>query len=158
MLKTIQTIEKEYTFDTFNANIAIEIGNRLVERAKKEKLPIVIDIATPSLTYYHVALEGATANNERFIARKKETVMRFFHSTWWVSYKVNHQSSSMHEKYGTNDRDFSILYGGWPILVSHLGVIGSICVSGLTQEEDNQLIMDALNEYFSLNHSMNQKD
>ncbi len=42
MLKTIQTIEKEYTFDTFNADVAFEIGNRLFERAKKKNYQLLL--------------------------------------------------------------------------------------------------------------------
>lgn len=156
MLNKIASIEQAYSFQTFNADIAIEIGMIFLNIAKRDNLPIVVDISSHDLIYFHFANQGATANNERFIQRKTNTVMRFFHSTWWVSYKVNHDAQSMHEKYGTNNEDFTHLFGGWPIIVKGLGVIGSICVSGLTQEQDNQLIMDGLNQYFNLDYRMDQ--
>lgn len=156
MLSKIATIEQAYVFSTFDTNVAFTLGMFYLEKAKKDKLPIVVDISTNNLVYFHFANTGSTANNEVFIQRKKNTVMRFYHSTWWVSHKVKHDGQAMHEKYGTNNQDFSLLYGGWPIIVQGLGVIGSICVSGLTQEQDNQLIMDGLNNIFNLDYTMDQ--
>lgn len=154
MINKIAAVEQAYSFSTFDARVAFELGMFYLEQAKKRNLPIVVDISSHDLVYFHFANTGATANNERFIQRKANTVMRFYHSTWWVNHKVKHDVSSMHEKYGTNNEDFSILYGGWPILVEGLGVIGSICISGLTQEQDNQLIMDGLNHFFKLDYTM----
>jgi uncharacterized protein (UPF0303 family) len=156
MINKIATIEQAYSFLSFDAHIAFELGMFYLEQAKKNNLPIVVDISSNDLVYFHFANTGSTPNNERFIQRKSNTVMRFYHSTWWVNHKVNHDTNAMHEKYGTNNEDFSILYGGWPILVKGLGVIGSICISGLTQEQDNQLIMDGLNQYFNIDYKMDQ--
>lgn len=156
MLNKIATIEQAYTFSTFDANIAFKLGMFYLNQAQKDNLPIVVDISSNDLVFFHFANTGSTTNNEHFIQRKKNTVMRFYHSTWWVSHKVKHDVQAMHEKYGTNNQDFSLLYGGWPIIVQGLGVIGSICISGLTQEQDNQLIMDGLNQFFTLDYTMDQ--
>ena len=158
MLKHISKIESEFIFERFSFEIAHQIGDYLKARAIEAKLPIIIDISSPTMTYYHVANYGSTANNEGFIRRKGNSVLLFHHSTWWISYKVDHDSIAMHQKYGTNDEDYSILYGGWPIIVKDLGVIGSICMSGLSQEEDNQLIIDALNHIFNKQISTNPTD
>ncbi len=148
MLEEITKEEELFIFNRFDAAIAYKIGNFITKKASKENLPIIIDISTPLQTLYHFANIGSTTNNERFIERKRNTVMLFWHSTRWVSAKVNHDIVAMHQKYGTNDKDHTILHGGFPIHVKHQGVIGAICVSGLKQEEDHQLVLDGLNNYF----------
>ncbi len=148
MLEEITVLEKEYQFRKFDALVAFKMGNHLARKAIKENLPIIVDISTPFQTLYHFANIGSTANNERFIERKKNTVFLFWHSTLWVSHKVNHDTEAMHRKYGTNDEEYSILYGGFPIHVKSQGVVAAICVSGLTQEEDHELAMEAIKYYF----------
>jgi uncharacterized protein (UPF0303 family) len=37
--------------------------------------------------------------------------------------------------------------GGYPILIKNTGVVGSIAVSGLSGDEDHQIIVDALVEF-----------
>jgi|LSQX01.1.fsa_nt_gb uncharacterized protein (UPF0303 family) len=158
MLNHISKIESEFIFSSFSVSDAHDLGAILTKRAVDENLPIIIDISSPLITYYHFANVGSTSNNEAFIQRKRNTVLLFHHSTWWVNYKVENDTIAMHEKYGTNDEDYSILYGGWPIIVKDLGVVGSICISGLTQEADNQLIIDALNTKFKKNINPNLVD
>ncbi len=148
MLELCTQEEQNYLFDTFNATIAYELGTYLSKKAIELKLPIIVDISTPKQTLYHFAAFGSTTNNENFIRRKRNTVMLFCHSTRWVDAKVKSDVPAMHTKYGTNDADFSILQGGFPILVKDMGFVGSFCVSGLTEKEDHGLIIEALDNYF----------
>lgn len=147
MLKELTQLEQKYVFRAFNANTAFKLGNYLAKKAMREKLPIVIDISTPTKQYFHFAAEGSTANNENFIRRKRNVVFLFFHSTMWVDEKVKGDSTAMHQKYGTNDQDYSILHGGFPIMIRNQGVVAAFCVSGLTQEEDHALVIEALEWY-----------
>jgi uncharacterized protein (UPF0303 family) len=151
MLNEIKNEENQFIFRTFDALVAFEIGDFIAKKAMKENLPIIIDISTAFQTLYHFANIGSTANNERFIERKRNTVLLFWHSTRWVSQKVNNDVVAMHQKYGTNDNEYSILHGGFPINIQNQGVIGAICVSGLTQEEDHAIIIQGLKHYFSTN-------
>ena len=149
MLDEIKFEENRFMFRAFDSLAALKIGDFVTKKEMKENLPIIIDISTPFQTLYHFANIGSTANNERFIERKRNTVLLFWHSTRWVSQKVNNDVHAMHQKYGTNDNDNSILHGGFPINIENQGVIGAICVSGLTQEEDHALIIQGLEHYFS---------
>jgi uncharacterized protein (UPF0303 family) len=149
MIEEIKKEENQFIFSKFDALAAFKIGNFIAKKAIKENLPIIIDISTPFQTLYHFANIGSTANNERFIERKRNTVLLFWHSIRWVSQKVNNSVDAMHQKYGTNDKEHTILHGGFPIHIKKQGVIGAICISGLTQEEDHALIIEGLEYFFS---------
>ncbi len=77
MIHKIATIEQAYAFTTFDASIAFEPGMFYLNQAKINNLPIVVDISTHDLVYFHFANTGATTNNENFTQRKSNTVMRF---------------------------------------------------------------------------------
>ena len=136
--------EQSFVFTGFNANTALEIGNYLTKKANDLKLPIVIDVSSFQQCLYHFAALGSTANNEKFIRRKRNTVLLFSHSTKWVAGKVKNDVLAMHQRYATSDADYTILQGGFPIIVTAMGLVGSICVSGLTEQEDHNIIIDAL--------------
>ena len=49
-----------------------------------------------------------------------------------------------HTMYAVNPADYADAGGSFPIRVTGVGVIGTITVSGLSQEADHQLAVDAL--------------
>jgi uncharacterized protein (UPF0303 family) len=136
--------EQSFVFVGFNANTALEIGTYLTKKANDLKLPIVIDISSFQQCLYHFAAVGSTANNEKFIRRKRNTVFLFSHSTKWAAAKVKNDVQAMHQRYATTDADYTILQGGFPIIVTQMGLVGSICVSGLTEQEDHNIVVEAL--------------
>ena len=136
--------EQSFVFSGFNALTALEIGKFLTVKANDLKLPIIIDVSSFQQCLYHFAAVGSTSNNEKFIRRKRNTVFLFSHSTKWAAGKVKGDSNAMHQRYGTNDVDYTILQGGFPIIVSQMGLVGCICVSGLTEQEDHNIIIEAL--------------
>lgn len=136
--------EKGFVFAGFNALTALEIGNYLTKKANELKLPIVIDVSSFQQCLYHFSAVGSTANNEKFIRRKRNTVFLFSHSTKWAAAKVKGDVPAMHQRYATTDADYTILQGGFPIIVASMGLVGAICVSGLTEQEDHNIIVEAL--------------
>ncbi|MEI7667610.1 MAG: heme-binding protein [Erysipelotrichaceae bacterium] len=144
MLENIAQEEQKFIFNSFNANVAYKIGQVLSKKAIQQKLPIVIDISTAKQTLYHFAAFGSSANNENFIRRKRNTVFLFGHSTKWVAAKVKGDANAMHQRYATTDQDYSILEGGFPIFVKNMGLVAVACISGLTEQEDHALVVEAL--------------
>jgi uncharacterized protein (UPF0303 family) len=138
--------EKGFVFSGFNAITALEIGNYLTKKANDLKLPIVIDVSSFQQCLYHFSAVGSTANNEKFIRRKRNTVFLFSHSTKWAAGKVKGDVPAMHQRYATTDADYTILQGGFPIVVASIGLVGAICVSGLTEQEDHNIIIEALTD------------
>ena len=56
-------------------------------------------------------------------------------------------SGSSPESKRMPENEYACCGGGFPLTVKTIGVIGTICVSGLPHMEDHKLIVDALEEY-----------
>ncbi|MFW5807997.1 MAG: heme-binding protein, partial [Spirochaetota bacterium] len=51
------------------------------------------------------------------------------------------------EKYLLPESEYAPHGGSFPILLRNTGIIGTVTVSGLAQEEDHDLVVEALSEY-----------
>ena len=84
ILESLLQEEKEHQFESFNEDIAWEIGNRLVERAIREELPISIDITRGAHQLFHASRPGTSADNDEWVKRKVRLVYRFGHSSFYM--------------------------------------------------------------------------
>jgi uncharacterized protein (UPF0303 family) len=81
------------------------------------------------------------------VARKRKTVLRCGLSTWWMFNKTKGDEKALAERYslGNHVGEYRINGGGVPIRVrGGEGLVAVIVVSGLTQEEDHQVICEVL--------------
>jgi uncharacterized protein (UPF0303 family) len=67
----------ELQFDRFTAADALALGLRLVELGTARNLPIAIDIRRGDHMVFHVALDGATYDNDLWAAAKSRTALRY---------------------------------------------------------------------------------
>ena len=58
ILKNLLEEEAELQFDSFNEDTAWEIGSQFVARAKRENLPITIDITRAGQQLFHASRPG----------------------------------------------------------------------------------------------------
>ncbi len=91
--------EQELQFASFNEDTAWEIGCRLVERARKERLPIVIDILRGTHQLFHAALSGSTPDNDEWVKRKARAVVRFGHSSLYVGELLKSRNQTIEKSY-----------------------------------------------------------
>lgn len=91
--------------------------------------------------------------NDNWVSRKRNFVLRFGWSTW-----AGHNLFGMGDEeafkarfqLGEKAGDYAIHGGGFPIRVQGVeGPIGVIVVSGLTQEEDHQVIVECIQAFLS---------
>ncbi|HET9561307.1 MAG TPA: heme-binding protein, partial [Propionibacteriaceae bacterium] len=62
--------ETRFVFESFDHAAAWQLGTQMVERARSESLPVIIDIRRPGLVLFRSALAGTTAENEAWLDRK----------------------------------------------------------------------------------------
>jgi uncharacterized protein (UPF0303 family) len=143
-LQQIAQQEKLLVAPRFDADFGWQIGTHLHELAKARGLAIAIDVRTFGHAIFYSALAGATPDNADWVRRKSNTVAQFRCSSYAVGLRLAESASTLAEKFGLSNADYATHGGGFPLTVHGAGVIGSITVSGLSEREDHELIVEAL--------------
>jgi uncharacterized protein (UPF0303 family) len=136
--------EDELQFASFTNDDAWELGTALVEGARRQGAPVAIDISRNSHTLFHVALPGATPDNDSWIARKQRVVQRFGHSTLYMRQVFVERGTTFEEALGLDPQRYAAHGGGFPVIVRSVGPVGVVVVSGLPQLEDHRMVVAAL--------------
>lgn len=141
--------EQELQFRKFNEVIAWQIGSQLVEHGWKEKLPITIDITRGTHQLFHASLPGTSADNDEWVKRKVRLVYRFGHSSFYMGQLLKSKGKRIEDAYLLSESEYAPHGGCFPVLLKDTGMIGTITVSGLPQEEDHKLVVQAIRSYLA---------
>lgn len=136
--------EARLVLPAFDETVAFEIGRRLVERARAERAPVVIDIRTPDRTLFHAALPGATPANDLWAKRKSNTVFHFHRSSHAVGLAHKRSGFGIGPGRGLDPMDYSDHGGSFPLRVKGAGLVAAVTVSGLASEDDHAMIVAVL--------------
>lgn len=139
--------EKELQFDHFSNEDAIELGLILYNMAKKESLPVTIDIIRSGQQLFHIAMPGTSPDNDIWISRKVKLVNRVLHSSYYVNRYLANINASLEEVYELNHFDYACHGGCFPITIKGTGMVGTVTVSGLEQSKDHELAVRAITKF-----------
>ena len=139
--------EEELQFSGFTNADAIRLGEIIIRIGIDESLPIVVDIHRSGQQLYHCALAGTSIDNDAWVDRKRRVAERFGHSSALVGVRLAASGKSLSERHCIDPQKYSALGGSFPIIVRSVGVVGSVTVSGLTQEEDHELAVRGIREF-----------
>lgn len=149
VLKQLLDEEQELQFTGFNEVSAWRIGSQLVERAARENLSITIDITRGAHQLFHASLSGTSADNDEWVKRKVRLVYRFGHSSFYVGQLLKSKGKRLEEAFLLPESDYAPHGGCFPVIVKGTGMVGTITVSGLPQEEDHKLVVQAIRNYLA---------
>lgn len=149
LLVELENQEQELQFESFSMETAHSIGLSIMKVAKAAKHPIAIDITRHGQQLFHVALEGATADNDAWIKRKSNLVNRVCHSSYYMSTQLLIKGKTIEEALLLNESEYAPHGGSFPIIIKNTGVIGTITVSGLASKDDHKLVVDAIRSYLA---------
>lgn len=150
LLKTLATQEDILQFTSFTNDTALEIGLTLVKSGKGFKKPITIDITKNRQQIFHYSFEGTSPDNDSWIKRKNNVVNRFNKSSYYIGIRLKSLRKTLEEKYQLSSFEYAPYGGAFPIIIKDVGVIGTITVSGLTQEEDHNLVVSVISRYLDI--------
>lgn len=136
--------QRELQFASFDEQTAWRLGSRLHEWATERKRPLVIDIRRFGHPLFYSALPGTTPDHAEWARRKSNVVARFHKPSYLVALDLEQKQTSLSERFGLPVADYAADGGSFPLIVSSVGVIGSITISGLPQRDDHQLVVEAL--------------
>ncbi len=147
LLKELEQQEKELQFDSFSNEDAVAIGLAIYERAKKENLPITVDITRNGQQLFHLAMPGTSADNDQWIIRKCRLANRMQMSSFHIGTMLKDMGTTLEERFYISSVDYAPHGGCFPIYIKNTGMIGTITVSGLAQEDDHKVVVEAIRAY-----------
>lgn len=146
-LEQLLAQEETLQFTEFDEGIALQIGLWVVEYAKENKLPIVVDIRRGAHQLFHVSLPGTTVGNDGWVERKARLVNHLKHSSFYLGQLLKSEGVTMEEKWQLSDKEYAPFGGCFPIIIKGEGIIGTIAISGLPQDKDHALAVKAIKNY-----------
>ena len=149
LLEKIRTEEEILQFREFSHDTAFQIAQSLFDRARKENWAITFDITRSGQQLYHCAMAGTSKDNDEWIRRKNNVVNRFSHSSYYMGLYFQSLGKTIETESFLDIREFLPFGGAFPIIIKNTGVIGTVTVSGLSQERDHGAVVNALREYLN---------
>ncbi|MBD8556815.1 heme-degrading domain-containing protein [Rhizobium sp. CFBP 8762] len=143
-LARIAEQEADLRFDTFDLDAAWVLGSTLRDMAANRQLAVAIDVHLHSMPVFYAALAGTTPDNAGWVARKRNTALRFFRSSYAIGLELKMQGRTLQDKFALADADYASHGGSFPVWVKGAGCIGAVTVSGLPQRDDHNLVVEAL--------------
>lgn len=142
----VEAQEAELVLTTFTHDQAWQLGARLVELATERDLPVAVDIRKGTQQVFHAARPGTTPDNDSWIDRKVRVVYRFGASSYLVGLRARAKGRDFNADHGLAFQEFSAHGGAFPVRVAGVGIVGVVTVSGLAQQDDHALVVEALRE------------
>ncbi|KAL5121647.1 hypothetical protein ACEQ8H_000333 [Pleosporales sp. CAS-2024a] len=148
--------EKSFTFAHFTCEHAWVIGNILRNALRTAGVAAVIHISTSAQTLFHSpSLPGTMPDVETWIQRKRNTVLRWGHSTHYINSKHGDYKSfaEYHAMSGDEWSRYTDEAGGYPVYVKGVeGVAGAIVVVGsdLDGQRAHTIVVRAVMDYKEL--------
>ena len=141
--------EQELQFTKFDEDVAWKLGSQLVETARSRKLPVTVDIMRGNHQLFHASLRGTSPDNDEWVKRKVRLVYRFGHSSFYMGQLLKSKGKSIEQAYLVSESEFAPHGGCFPIIVMNTGMIGTVTVSGLPQEEDHKLVVESIRTFLA---------
>jgi uncharacterized protein (UPF0303 family) len=137
---------RELQFPRFSMDDALNLGLLLVELGKEDQLPIAIDITKGEQVLFHVALPGATPDNEHWIRAKQRTATRYEVPSLLVGLRGRLRGGRIEDQDWFDQSRYAAHGGSFPVYVTGVGAVAAVTVSGLPQVEDHNMVVRALRE------------
>ncbi len=142
-------LEQEIQFESFNEETAWRLGSILVNAANSKSLPVAIDISVNGRQLFFHSLSGAPADLWHWIQRKIRLVNRVGHSSMYISCLLNEKNTTIEKELLIPESEFAPHGGCFPIIIRGTGIIGTVTVSGLPQEEDHELVVSGIRAFLA---------
>ncbi len=99
------------------------------------------------MVLFRAALPGSTAENEAWLERKARTALHFECSTSRLAARFEDQGVDIWTAAWFDNDTFTCAGGSVPVRVRGVGVVAAVTVSGLTSDEDHDVVVAALTTY-----------
>ena len=147
LLKELEAQEQQLQFERFSNEDAVQLGLRLYETAKEKNLPVTIDITRNGHQLFHLSMPGTSPDNDQWVARKIKLVNRMGMSSFRVGTLLRSLGMTLEERFELSHYEYAAHGGCFPVILKGTGPIGTVTISGLAQEDDHAMVVNAIRQY-----------
>ncbi|GAB6260776.1 heme-degrading domain-containing protein [Photobacterium sp. R1] len=143
-LEVLAEQEVSLQLDYFSHETAWALGCLLKSSAEAKQAAVAIEVYGFGQVLFSYAMPETSGDHQDWIRRKRNSVLRFAKSSYYLG-RYNAQKQREFESQPHIDASEYCAHGGsFPIRVKNGGLLGAVTVSGLPQEDDHQLVTEAL--------------
>ena len=147
LVKVLEMQEEILQFSSFTNSDAWELGNMVIQEAKRLGLTVAVRIRLNNgYTVFQYGMDGTNLLNEQWMTRKENTVKTLEESSLRFCMNLRANQESLEDHF-LDPREYAACGGGFPIRVEEVGVIGTIVVSGLDHVSDHDLLVKCISKY-----------
>ena len=141
-------IIKKIELETFSNRIALEMGLAIVNFAKERNRHIAVQIERLNHIIFLYVDDNLPTDKHNWLRRKANVVKNFEESSLSIKYDLRKGNMTLDGTFALNPNNYLAKGGSIPIFVKNAGIVAIITVSGLHDEEDHKIIIDALKGKF----------
>lgn len=135
---------RKIEIDQFDNRIALDMGLAIIDLAKARNQHIAVRIERLNHVIFLYVDDGLPADKHGWLRRKANVAKHFEESSLSVKHDLINGNMTLAETFALDEKKYLAKGGAIPIFVNGAGMIAVITVSGLRDEEDHQIIVDAL--------------
>ncbi len=143
-----QEILKKIELDSFNNSLGLEMGLAIVYLAKERNQNIAVQVDRLNHTIFLFVDDSLPADKHNWLKRKVNVTKHFEESSLSVKNDLINGNMTLGETFALDEKEYLAKGGSIPIFVNNAGMVAIITVSGLHDEADHQIILDALKGKF----------
>ncbi|MFN3529723.1 MAG: heme-degrading domain-containing protein [Bacteroidia bacterium] len=147
-LEANNEVVKKIELDSFSNKIALEMGLAIIDMAKNRNQHIAVEICRLNHTIFLYVDDKLPVDKHNWLRRKANVAKQFEESSLRVKNDLKAGNMTLDQTFALDEKDFLAKGGSIPIFVKNAGMIATITVSGLQDEADHQIIIDALSGIF----------
>ncbi len=144
-LELVAEQERVLQFSSFGSDLAWAVGSKLRDDAIRHGAGMTFEIQIAGRVLFLGTTEGAKGEHADWIRRKRNVVMKFGKSSYWMSLELLQKAKTMETRHeGLSYQEYAMHGGAFPIVLTGTGLIGTIVASGLHQRVDHAMVVDAI--------------
>nr|WP_221189891.1 heme-degrading domain-containing protein [Azomonas macrocytogenes] len=135
----------------FDLVAAWQLGQLLYQYAAAVQAPAVLEIHAYGRIVFSAALPGSNADNHDWVRRKRNTVLRYGHSSLYLGEYNRSRGREFETQPHIDAKKYAAHGGSFPLRLAGGGeLIGAVTLSGLPPQEDHQLVIDVLQAWLKV--------
>ena len=130
--------------DSFSNRMALDMGLKIIALAESRNQHIAVEICRLNHSIFLYVDDKLPVDKHNWLRRKANVAKQFEESSLNVKNDLELGKMTLEKTFGLDEKDFLAKGGSIPIFVKNAGMIATITVSGLHDEEDHKIIIKAL--------------